>query len=111
MIDKILGVIIRFDIAICLNIVYTNIEGVIRMKTNSIKKWGNGTGILIPKAILESLSLKVNDKIDISIQNGNIVLSPVRKKKLTLAERFQDYEGETTQKEFWEDNPVGKEML
>lgn len=80
-------------------------------KTTSIKKWGNGAGILLPKVILDMLSIKINDPVEISIKEQNIIISPVRKKHLTLAERFANYEGKTKQEEYWSDGPTGKEVF
>lgn len=80
-------------------------------KSMNLKKWGNGIGILLPKAILDMLTLKVNDEVEINVINDNIVISPVKRKHLTLAQRFSEYEGETSQTEFWNDNPVGKEQI
>lgn len=80
-------------------------------KIMNLKKWGNGIGILLPKAILDMLTLKVNDEVEIKVVEDNIVISPVKRKHMTLAERFSEYEGETSQTEFWDDNPIGKEQI
>lgn len=80
-------------------------------KTTQIKKWGNGSGILLPKVILDMLSIKTNDHVEISIRDQNIMISPVKKKHLTLAERFAAYEDETKQPEYWSDSPTGKEIF
>lgn len=81
------------------------------MKVSTIKKWGNGLGILLPKSILEMVSLKDNDEVDIKVENNKIVLCPVKKKRLTLSERFADFEGDTVQSEFWTNDIVGKEEI
>lgn len=83
----------------------------IAKKTAQVKKWGNGTGILLPKVILDMLTIKVNDSVEISVNEQNIVISPIKKKHLTLVERFADYEGETKQDEYWKDGPTGKEII
>jgi len=80
-------------------------------KHTSIKKWGNGAGILLPKIILDMLSIKANDSVEISVDEQNIIISPVRKKHLTLAERFANFEGKTKQEEFWTDDPSEKEYF
>ncbi|RGC53797.1 AbrB/MazE/SpoVT family DNA-binding domain-containing protein [Absiella sp. AM29-15] len=79
--------------------------------TTKVKKWGNGNGILLPKALLGLLSLSENDDLSIEVENGSIILKPMKPKRLTLAERFKNYEGETKQSEYWTDNPVGKEII
>lgn len=80
-------------------------------KTTQIKKWGNGSGILLPKTVLDMLSIKTNDPVEISVDDENIIISPVKKKHISLAERFASYESETKQKEYWEDMPRGKEVI
>lgn len=79
--------------------------------TIKIKKWGNGNGILLPKAILNMFSLKENDSMVISLENDKIILTPVKKGYISLSERFKDYEGDTQQNEYWEDDPIGKEII
>ena len=86
-------------------------NGVSMKKTTRIKKWGNGAGILLPKVILDMLSIKTDDSVEISVEKQNIIISPVRKKHLTLAERFANFEGIPKQEEYWTDNPTGKEYL
>lgn len=81
------------------------------MKTIQIKKWGNSKGILLPKAILDMLSLKIDDSVDIEVVEQKIIISPVKKKHRSLAERFKDFEGETKHAEYWTDEPVGKEIF
>ena len=80
-------------------------------KTTSIKKWGNGAGVLLPKVILDMLSIKTDDSVEFSVDEQNIIISPVRRKHLTLAERFANFEGTTKQEEYWTDNPTGKEIF
>ena len=79
--------------------------------TTKIKRWGNGNGILLPKVILDMLSLKAEDYLSIELIDDKIILSPAKKKGLTLAERFANYNGQTKQEEYWSDEPVGKEVF
>jgi len=57
-----------------------------------LKRWGNSQGIRISKEIIDAIGIKINDELDLDIQNGYIVLKPVNKHK-TLQERAQDYGG------------------
>ena len=79
--------------------------------TTKIKRWGNGNGILLPKVMLDMLSLKADDYLSVELIDDKIILSPAKKKGLTLAERFANYNGETKQEEYWSDEPVGKEVF
>ena len=44
-----------------------------------ISQWGDSLVLPIPKQIAEYLKLSVNDLMSFSIENGNLVLSPVQK--------------------------------
>ena len=56
-------------------------------------------------------TLKIGDKLQLTVQNETIVLVPKKEKKLTLAERFANYDGPNEQKEIWSDEIVGKEEI
>ncbi|MEY0435503.1 AbrB/MazE/SpoVT family DNA-binding domain-containing protein [Providencia huaxiensis] len=51
----------------------------VREMSVAIKKWGNSQGIVIPSAILKQLGIEVGQHLDISVNNGNLVLSPKKK--------------------------------
>lgn len=44
-----------------------------------IQKWGNSQGLRLAKHLLEDAQLGVGDEVDIVIQDGLIVIHPVRK--------------------------------
>jgi antitoxin MazE len=46
-----------------------------------IGKWGNSLGIRLPKHITEALHLKPKDKVSCAIENGKLVLKPLRSVK------------------------------
>lgn len=41
-----------------------------------IQKWGNSQGLRLPKVILEAVSLRINDKVDITVADGKIIIEP-----------------------------------
>jgi antitoxin MazE len=45
-----------------------------------IGKWGNSLGIRLPKHISETLHLRPKDKVSCAIENGKLILIPVRSK-------------------------------
>jgi len=52
-----------------------------------IGKWGNSLGIRLPKHISEILHLRPKDKVSCAIENGKLILNPVRSvKKYALNE-------------------------
>lgn len=80
------------------------------MVFSSIQKWGNSQGVRIPKAILEKASLKENDRVEILVEDGILVIRPV-KRRVSLAERVAEYQGEYKPSEWETGKPVGKEVL
>lgn len=79
--------------------------------TTTIQKWGNSSAVRLPKGILTKLNLNNSDTLDIEIQDNNIVLTKVEKKKhITLAERLKNYNGEYSSEE-WETGTFGNEVL
>ena len=52
-----------------------------------IGKWGNSLGIRLPKHISEALHLRPKDKVSCAVEDGKLILKPVRPvKKYTLKE-------------------------
>ena len=47
----------------------------------TIKKWGNSIATRIPKAVVESIGLHINQDVDIEAVNGKVVITPIKKKK------------------------------
>ncbi len=45
--------------------------------TQSLQKWGNGTGVRIPKKVIEAAKLKINQPLEVSLKGKSIVLTPV----------------------------------
>jgi antitoxin MazE len=76
----------------------------------TIQKWGNSQAVRLPKAILERASLQENDKVEIRVQDGNLVIIPV-KKHLTLKERIAEYHSESRCCEWDTGKPTGKEVF
>ena len=63
------------------------------MEVLRVQKWGNSQGIRLPKKILKDLGIDVNDKIEISLNDGEIILRKV-KKYIDLDDLFKDYKGD-----------------
>lgn len=73
----------------------------------TIKKWGNSQGVILPKMVLDSLGLRVDDAIKLEVEDNKIVLTK------NIDSNFDDfsdliledlikngYEGERLLKEF-----------
>jgi antitoxin MazE len=60
--------------------------------TTTITKWGNSKGIRLPKAILESLGLKENDTVELSVIDNVIMIKKPYKHK-ALKQRVEEFYG------------------
>jgi antitoxin MazE len=47
----------------------------------TIKKWGNSLATRIPKAVVESINLHLDQEVDVEAVNGKIIITPITKKK------------------------------
>jgi len=81
--------------------------------TTTVQKWGNSQGVRLPKAILEQLLLKENDRVEITAINDTIVIkrkTRQRRAKKSLEERFENYDGNYQCAEYDWCEPVGNEV-
>ncbi len=76
----------------------------------TIQKWGNSKAIRLPKKILELVNLGENDKVELRISDGNIVIVPLKKHR-PLADRIAEYNGEYNCQEWKTGKPTGNEVL
>ena len=64
----------------------------------AVRRLGNSSGVIIPKPLLDEAGVAVGDVVDISLEEGKIVLAPVRRRaragwavaSKTLAEASDD---------------------
>ena len=75
-----------------------------------LQKWGNADGIRIPSSLLKSLNIKTNDKLEIIQSDDKLIITKSNKNKISLEERFKNYNGEDLTKEFEWDNEEGREI-
>jgi len=77
-----------------------------------IQKWGNSQGLRFTKPLLADAHIDVGDEVDLVIKDGNIIVSPAKKKNRgrynlkDLVSRIP--ENYQTSEVDWGD-PVGKE--
>ncbi len=57
-----------------------------------ITQWGNSKATRIPSDIVKQLSLENNQTLDITVHDGAIVLTPVKKQPTDIHELFADWQ-------------------
>ena len=75
-----------------------------------IAKWGNSLGLRVPKSVAREARLEDGDTVNVSVQNGTIVVKPARPAysldtlvaKITSGNRHDETD--------WGTTPVGHEL-
>lgn len=47
---------------------------------STLRKMGNSTGMIVPKAILDQLGLASGAKIELRVENGEVIARPAKRK-------------------------------
>ena len=76
----------------------------------SVSRWGNSQGIRINKNLLELLNLKINDPVDVIVEDNKIIIMKTEEKsKVTMKSLFENFDGEYESGEIEWGGRVGKE--
>ncbi len=79
--------------------------------TLQIQKWGNSQGVRLPKHLLEAVEWSENEKLNITVENGKIIIEKVtQKERKNIRELFANFDGEYTPIDIDWGNPEGKEI-
>jgi len=76
-----------------------------------VKKWGNSAAIRIPSGIMQAARLGLDEPVEIREQGGQIVIRPIRTRKVVLAQLLADITPENLHGEVDFGGPRGKELL
>ncbi len=57
-----------------------------------IKTWGNNLGVRLPAAIARAAHLQVNQRVRLSVVDGQVIIAPVPHPPLTLEERLAQFD-------------------
>ena len=53
-----------------------------------IKRWGNNLGVRLPAAVARAAQLKVDQRVRVSVEGGQVVITPVGEEELSLEQRL-----------------------
>lgn len=53
-----------------------------------IKQWGNNLGVRLPAAVAREAHLHVHQRVRVSVEAGQVLITPVDQAPLTLAQRL-----------------------
>ena len=60
--------------------------------TQTLGKWGNGTGLRLPKKVLEKANIQPNQELEVTIEGRSIVLTPVDATEIQMRQLAVDEE-------------------
>ena len=78
------------------------------MKT-TVRKWGNSLAVRIPKNITKDARVSEGSNINIMVENGNIILSPLAK-EYSLKELLKNVTNENIHSEVSTGDHIGGEI-
>jgi antitoxin MazE len=80
------------------------------MRVN-VKKWGNSTAVRLPAAVVEAAKVRVDDTVDVRVENGRIVIERVAEASYDLDQLLDRITPENLHDPVDFGGPVGKEVL
>lgn len=57
-----------------------------------IKQWGNSLGVRLPAAVAREAHLHVDQRVRISVEGDQVIITPVIDLPLTLEQRLAEYD-------------------
>ena len=75
-----------------------------------IQKWGNSLAIRIPKTFASQSHLGQNSVVEMSVENGKIILVPVPEPEMTLAQMLEGITSENLHGETETGTSMGQEV-
>jgi antitoxin MazE len=57
-----------------------------------IKQWGNNLGVRLPAAVAREAHLHVDQRVRVSVEGNQVVITPVDDSRLTLEQRLAAYD-------------------
>jgi antitoxin MazE len=76
----------------------------------TVTRLGNSLGLWIPNALATEAGIDEGSEVDLSIKNGELVVRPLRRTKLTLKALLARVTEENKHEEIDFGRPVGKEI-
>ncbi|MCI0419576.1 MAG: AbrB/MazE/SpoVT family DNA-binding domain-containing protein [Acidobacteria bacterium] len=74
-----------------------------------VQKWGNSLALRIPKPFAQDAAVKEGTLVDVSVSEGKLVVTPVRKRTITLKQLLTKVHRGNLHGEVDSGPPVGRE--
>jgi antitoxin MazE len=57
-----------------------------------IKQWGNNLGVRLPAAVAREAHLHVDQRVRVSVEGDQVIITPLNTTRLTLEQRLATYD-------------------
>ena len=77
-----------------------------------VQKWGNSQGLRLSKELLSHVDVSVGDEVDVTVRDGSLIITPVRRVRggLDLRELVRRIPRDYKPEELGWGDPVGREV-
>ncbi len=75
-----------------------------------VKKWGNSLAIRIPKSFAKEINLDSGTKINLTLENGRLIIEPLKQKEYNLNDLLLEVNEDNIHSEYSSGDPKGKEI-
>jgi len=76
----------------------------------TIQQWGNSLALRIPKAFAQQTKVKKGSRVNLTLENGRVIMKPIRRRKYTLEELVSKITPQNRHPEMDWGPPQGKEI-
>ncbi len=90
--------------------VYTQCISVEDAVQTKIQRWGNSLGLMIPRSFAKETGVGAGSEVDLSIQDGDLVVKPTRRRTYQLKELVRKITAKNLHGEVDTGGPVGREV-
>lgn len=77
--------------------------------TLDIKRWGNNLGVRLPAAVAKEANIHADQRVEVSVENGRVVITPIVDAPLTLEQRVARFDPARHGGESMNAEPLGAE--
>jgi antitoxin MazE len=74
-----------------------------------IKQWGNNLGVRLPAAVARKARLHVDQRVRVTVEGAQVVITPVAAAPLTLVQRLALFDPVRHRGEVMASTPIGAE--
>jgi antitoxin MazE len=74
-----------------------------------IQKWGNSLGLRIPRSFAAEAQVEEGSTVDLSVENGRLLVRPLRARKYALSELLKKVNPRNVHGEVPTGKPLGRE--